>query len=144
MIENHSEFSCCANSCNKLVSIQSWQTMKLPTILWWKRHLRPLLKEQRGSPSHFFCFPGSLLLFTQYKIIWLTAISSNYLAALLAKMPAFSSLRRQNTYCRNLKRTFEELLLTCYYYTIKSNSRAILSQVSQSASAGKWADMTEP
>jgi len=97
----------------------------------------PPFERAEGKPLSLFCFPGSLLLFTQYKIIWLTAISSNYLAALLAKMPAFSSLRRQNTYCRNLKRTFEELLLTCYYYTIKSNSRAILSQVSQSASAGK-------
>jgi len=33
MIENHSEFSYCANSCNKFFSIRSWQTIKLPTIL---------------------------------------------------------------------------------------------------------------
>ena len=33
------------------------------------------------------------------------------MAALLAKVPALNSDRRQNTYCRNLKWTFEELLL---------------------------------
>ena len=34
--------------------------------------------------------------------------------------------------------------LPCYCYTIKANSGTILSQVSQSASASKWAGMSEP
>jgi len=33
MTKNHSEFSECRNSCNKLVSSRSWQTMELPMIL---------------------------------------------------------------------------------------------------------------
>ena len=66
--------------------------------------------KSRGKCVLLSCFPGSLVLFTQYKTIWLTAISSNCLAALLAKMPAFNSHWRQNTYCRNLKWTFEKLV----------------------------------
>jgi len=62
--------------------------------------------------------------------------SSNYFAALLAKMPAFNSHLWKNAHYRNLKLTSEDLL-PCYCYAIKSNSRTILSQVSQSASAGK-------
>jgi len=72
-------------------------------------HVCPLLKEQREMPV-------TLLLFTQKRTIWLTAISSNCLAALLAKIPAFNSHRRQNTHCRNLKLTFEGfvvMLLLC-------------------------------
>jgi len=73
-------------------------------------HIRPLLKEQREMPVSLSYFPASLLLFTQHKTIWLPAISSNCHAALLAKMPAFNSHKRQNTYFRNLKWTFEELV----------------------------------
>jgi len=65
-------------------------------------HLRPRLKEQSEMPVSLSCFPASLLFFTQYKTIWLAAISSNSLAALLAKVPAFNSHRWQNTYCRKL------------------------------------------
>jgi len=35
MTKNHSEFSECRNSCNKLLSSRSWYTMKLPMILLW-------------------------------------------------------------------------------------------------------------
>jgi len=56
-------------------------------------HLRPRLKEQSEMPVSLSCFPASLLFFTQYKTIWLAAISSNSLAALLAKVPAFNSHR---------------------------------------------------
>ena len=37
IIENHSEFSGCQNSCNKFVTSRSWYTMKLPMILLWKQ-----------------------------------------------------------------------------------------------------------
>jgi len=43
-------------------------------------------------------------------------------------------------FCRNLKLTFEDLL-PCYWYATKANSRTIRSQVSQSAFAGKGADL---
>jgi len=49
IIEKHSKFSGCANSCNKLVSSRFWKTMKLPTILLWKgtsAPVAPLLKSQ--------------------------------------------------------------------------------------------------
>jgi len=36
IIENHSEFSVCQNSCNKFVSRRSWSTMKLSKLLIWK------------------------------------------------------------------------------------------------------------
>jgi len=88
-------------------------------------------------------YPSSfMLLFTQYKTTWLTAISSHCLAALPAKMSAFNSYMLQNAYYCNLKLTFEELL-PCYCYTIKASSTKIYSNVSQPASASKGADMSE-
>ena len=47
-----------------------------------------------------------------------------------------------NAYYRNLKRTLQDLL-RCYCYAIKPNSQSIRSQVSQTASAVKEADVTE-
>jgi len=70
----------------------------------------------------------------------LTAMSSLCLAALPAKMSAFSSYMRQNAFHRNLKCIFEGLL-PCYCYATKANSRIIRSRVSQPASAGKEADL---
>jgi len=69
-----------------------------------------------------------------------TAMSSLCLAALPAKMSAFSSSNmRQNAHHRNLKCIFEDLL-TCYCYATIANSGTIRSRVSQPASAGKEAD----
>jgi len=44
-----------------------------------------------------------MLLFTQYKATWLTAICSHCVAALPAKMSAFNGYFRQNAYYRNLR-----------------------------------------
>jgi len=65
----------------------------------------PALPFERAEGYAFvtFLLPACLLVFTQYEIIWLAAISSHCLAALPANMPAFNSHMRQNTYCRNLK-----------------------------------------
>ena len=52
IIENHSEVSGWANSCNKFVSNRSCQTMKYPMILLWKgtyTPIAPLLKGQEGN-----------------------------------------------------------------------------------------------
>ena len=82
------------------------------------------------------------LLFTQYKNMWLIAISSNCLAALPAKMFAFNSHTRKTptilTWSEHLN-----IFLLCYCYTIKTNSRTICLQVWQLAPAGKGADMSE-
>jgi len=43
-----------------------------------------------------------MLLFKRYKTSWLTAISIQYLAALPAKMSAFSNHMRQNAYYHTL------------------------------------------
>jgi len=51
-------------------------------------------------------------------------------------MSAFNSLTQQNACYRNIKWTFAGLLPR-YCYAIKTNSRTILSQHSQPASAGK-------
>ena len=67
-------------------------------------------------------------------------LSEVSLAALPAKMSAFSSHMRQNAYHHNLKCIFEDLL-PCNCYATKANSRTICSRVSQSASAGKEADL---
>ena len=76
-----------------------------------------------------------------YKPTQLTAISSHCLAALPAKMSAFSGYMRQNAYRhRNLKRIFVDLL-PCYCYATKANSRTIRSRLSQLASAGKEANL---
>ena len=52
IIENHSEFSGCSNSCNKFVSSRTWRTMKLPVILLWKRtsaSVAPFWKGRGGN-----------------------------------------------------------------------------------------------
>jgi len=56
-------------------------------------------------------------------------------------MSAFNSHIRQNACYRNLKRTFEDFCRVLLRN--KTNSRTIRSQVSQPASAGKGADMSE-
>jgi len=68
----------------------------------------------------------------------LAAISSHSLATLPAKMSAFKSHMPQNVEYRNLKWTFEDLL-PCYYYTTKTNSKTIRSQVWQHDPAGSSA-----
>ena len=59
------------------------------------------------------------------------------LAALLAKMCAFNSLMQQNACHRNIKWTFADLL-PCYCYAIKTNSRTILSRLSQQRRRHEW------
>jgi len=55
-------------------------------------------------------------------------------------MSAFNSYMQQNAYYRNSKYIFEDLL-PCYSYATKANSRTIRSRGSQSASAGKEANL---
>jgi len=57
-------------------------------------------------------------------------------------MIAFNSPVQQNACYRNMKWTFEDLLL-CYSYAIHTNSRTTRSQLSQPASAGEGEDMNE-
>ena len=83
-----------------------------------------------------------VILFTQNKSTWLSAISSHCPAALSAKMSAFSNHMQQNAYFRNNKWNFEDLL-PYYCYAIKTKSRTIRSQVSQPVSAEKVSDMNE-
>jgi len=91
-----------------------------------KRHLCPRCTsfEKPGIQCHRS--PVSLL----------AAISSHCLATLPAKMSAFNSHLRKNALYRSFKWTFEDFL-PCYYYTIKTNSETIRSQVSQLTPAGK-------
>jgi len=84
-----------------------------------------------------------LFLFTKYKTTCVTIISIHCLAASPAKdvwgqQP--HSEKRINY--RNLKWTFEGSL-PCYCYATKSNSRTMLSQVSQRDSADEGAIMSE-
>jgi len=43
IIENHSEFSACPNSCNKFVFSRFWQIMELTMILSWKSTFAPVV-----------------------------------------------------------------------------------------------------
>jgi len=55
IIENHSEFSGCSNSCNKFVSSRTWRTMKLPMILQCKGTSAPVVPFWKGRgamPRH--------------------------------------------------------------------------------------------
>jgi len=55
MLENHSEFSGCPNSCNKFVAGPTWQNMKLPMILLWKGTsvpVTPFWKVRGAIPPH--------------------------------------------------------------------------------------------
>jgi len=64
-----------------------------------------------------------MLLFTQYKTTCLSLISTRCLVvALPAKIFAFNSHTRQNSYCCNLKQNFEDLP-PCHCCTININSR---------------------
>jgi len=71
-----------------------------------------------------------------------TSSACHCLAALLAKRSAFNSLKQQNSCYRDINWTFAGLLPR-YCYVIKTNSRTILSRLSQLASAGKGRDMSE-
>jgi len=74
----------------------------------------------------------------------LAAISCHCLTAFITCQNVCNQIShhmRQNAYYHNLKWTLEDLL-PCYCYTIKTNSRTICSQVSQPASADKWATCT--
>jgi len=42
IVENHSEFCGCANSCNKFVSSWSWKTMQFSVILLWNGTSAPV------------------------------------------------------------------------------------------------------
>jgi len=84
-----------------------------------------------------------MLLFTQCKTTWLTAVSSHCLAALgylPRRMSAFNSHMLQNTYDRNLRWTFNDLL-PCCCYAIQTNRRTIRSQVSQRPSTSKMSEL---
>ena len=83
-----------------------------------------------------------MLLFTKYKCTWPTAISMSLLAVLPAKMAALNSLMQQNACHRNIRWTFADLL-PCHCCAIKTNSRTILSRLSQPGSAGKGGDMSQ-
>jgi len=117
------------------VSIRSWQIIKSSKMLPWKRHLHPRCTPFERSGRKWLRSMASLL----------TAITSHCLTALPAKMPAFNIRMRQTP---NIVTWSEYYKICChviiiYYYTVKTNSITILSQVRQPASAGKGAYMSE-
>jgi len=71
----------------------------------------------------------------------LTAITSHSLAASPAKTTTFNSHMQRSAY-NYLKLTFVDLL-ACYFYAVKTNDKAIRLPVSQPASTGKGANMSE-
>jgi len=113
----------------KFVSNRSRYSMKLSMILWWKRHLRPVtpLMKGQGAMPPISCVPAC-----RYQ----QSLSPCIICQDVCVQTAHHM--RQNAYYRNLKWSLEDLL-PCYCYTIKTNSRTIRSQVSQPASADKWA-----
>ena len=61
IIENHSEFSGCLNSCNIFVWSRSWHTMKLPMIILWRGTsdaVAPLFKGRGGFARAMPPFSG--------------------------------------------------------------------------------------
>jgi len=72
----------------------------------------------------------------------LTAVGNHCLAVLLTKYVCFQQSHTAKRLLRSSIWTLEDSL-PCYCYAIKTNSRTICSQVSQPASAGKGADMSE-
>jgi len=93
--------------------------------------------------KHCCRFDTFMLLFTQCKCTWLTAISSQCLISLYY-LPRYL---RSTVTCGKTSATvtWSEPLkfLPCYCYAIKTNSGTSRSQLSQSASAGKLGDMRE-
>jgi len=81
-----------------------------------------------------------MLLFTQYKTVWLTAFSSHCLVALPYQYVCIQQSHAQNAHCRHLRSTFEDLL-PAYCYAIKANSRTVCSHISPLASAGRVANL---
>jgi len=85
-----------------------------------------------------------MLVFTQYKATWLTAIGSHCLAALSANV---QRCLRSAVTCGKTPATVtwrESLkIFALFCYAIKTNNRTIASQVTQAASAEKGATMSE-
>jgi len=79
--------------------------------------------------SNLSCFFSHTI---RYKSMWLSAIRAHCLPAL----HAFNTGMRQKAYHCSFKWTREDSL-PCYCYAIKSNSRAICTQVSQLTSADR-------
>jgi len=115
LFNNHVDLKINERNYRKFVWFRSWQTIKLPTMLLWKRHLR--LRCTSFERSWGQCHRS---LASQ-----LAAISNHCLGALPAKMCAFNSHMRQNA---NIVTWILEDLLPCYCYTIKTNSKTIHNQ----------------
>jgi len=86
-----------------------------------------------------------MLLFTQHKATWLTTIGSHCLATLPANV---ARCLRSTVTCGKTSATVTVAEVKVWrfcrvFYAVKTNSRTIRSQVSQPASAGKGADMSE-
>jgi len=85
----------------------------------WKDTFAPVVPRLKGQGFNATVLRRSCLLLT----------------AVTVSMSAFKSHMQQNAQYRNLKWTFEDLL-PCYYYTIKTTSKSIRSQVWQLDPAG--------
>jgi len=128
----------------RLLTIQwRWRFTKRFTLSTRQRKFHML--RQESQKLHFV---GSSLFFfhASFDTVWklhafaLSAVTVSLY--LLPYMSANNSHMHQNVCYRNLKWTFE-YLLPCYRCAMKTNIRTIRLQVSQPASAGKWADMSE-
>ena len=129
----------------RLLMMQCNWTFKKRMILPAPQRKCPTLRQQ--SQKLLFVSAAMLLFHSCFfshsitlRALLLSAVT--VLLHYLPKMSMFNSHIRQKAYYHNLKWTFEDLL-PCYCYAMKINSRTIHSQVSQSASAGKGADMSE-
>ena len=130
-------------SCFRLLTMQCKSTFTRCLTLSLPQRKYPVLRQQ----SQTLRFVGSNAFFRSCFFSHCTKLRglplrSHCLAALPSKISAFNSHMQQNAYCRNLKRILEDLL-PCYCYSVKINSRTIITQVTQPSSAGKGANMTK-
>ena len=100
--------------------LRAWSLLLLAATVRSFAHM-PLEISDRNRQQ---CFCSFILLSTQHKTTWLTAISSHCLAALPSKNVCVQQTHAAKRLLCNLKSILEDLL-SCYFSAIKTNKRTI-------------------
>jgi len=103
----------------RLLTMQCKRMLTQPFTLCTPLRNCTMLRQQsqKYAISWQQCFCSFMLLSTQYKTTWLTAISSHCLAALPVKNICVQQMHAAKRLLRNLKWILEDLL-SCYFYAI--------------------------
>ena len=143
MIENHSEFPCCANSWINLFQFDLDKPWNYPQYCDEKCTSAPFWKSRGKCPCHFPTFRRPCFFSHSIKLFGLllsaVTVTLHYLPRCLRSTVTSGKTPIAASWCEPLKNW-----LPCHCYAIRANSGTFFYQVSQPASASKWVGMSEP